>query len=358
MAGEFLALFATLTFVISNVLFRKTEHDTSPILINAFRTLVGVFTFILIGWIGGALPYVFQLSWQLWLILILSFVFGQVIGDTSYFIAQKSLGTTKALAISMTYPLFAFLLSVIFLNEKFQWIIAFSFLSIASGVFIIAKVQLNKSEESTNVLKTKPLEKEEVIRDLPQPSKINRVPIENDEQKAEIVAISSQPPKSSYSPLKFSINSLNSPIWAIFFALLASLGWALGLVIIEYATNTINNLYHLDGMSSIVGNIIRFPFAFGILTVMLYSTEKAPIRSLSHKSVIWLIIGSIIGTSLGAYLYTEAARVAGATIMSLMASANPLFSVPLSYMVNREKISPWALLGVIFIIFGVVLILL
>ncbi|MCF2140069.1 MAG: DMT family transporter [Candidatus Lokiarchaeota archaeon] len=308
MAGEILALSATLSFVASNILFRKCDHDVSPIFINAFRTLIGVFTFIIIAWFSGIFSSIFLLSWELWLLLILSFIFGQVIGDTSYFTAQKELGPTKALAISMTYPLFSFILSLIFLNETFNWWIILSFLFISAGVFFIAREQMKIQTENTK-LKTS------------------------------------------------SKKSKKKTFLAVLFAFLASLGWAAGLVIIDFATNKINDQLNLGAYSSILGNVIRFPAAFLILTTLLYSTEKKPLRNISKTSYGWLIAASLIGTSLGAFLYTEAARVAGATIMSLMASANPLFSIPLAYLINKEKITKTTFFGVILIMIGVMIII-
>jgi len=55
------------------------------------------------------------------------------------------------------------------------------------------------------------------------------------------------------------------------------------------------------------------------------------VYSFKKPSQTWLVllIASIIGTSIGAYLYTEAARTAEPIMMSLLASASPLFSLPL-----------------------------
>ncbi|MHA1611279.1 MAG: DMT family transporter [Promethearchaeota archaeon] len=318
MPGELIAILATLTFVLSNIIFRKTEHDTSPIFINTFRTLIGVLTFILIAWVSGVLYLIFQLSWQIWLWLILSFVFGQVLGDTSYFMAQKTLGTTKAMAISMIYPIIAFVLSIIFLDEIFRWIIVVSFLFIMAGVLIIAQSQIK--EEKIN-FQYRQQEREEGKKE------------QEDIHKSRTIG-------------------------AVALALLASFGWAAGLVIIDYATKEIEAQLHIGAMSSVIGNVIRFPAAFFILSIMLYSTEKKPAKKLSKTSFLWLMAGALIGTALGAFLYTEAARVAGATVMSLIASASPLFSVPLTYLINHEKISASSIFGVISIMIGVIIIFL
>ncbi|MHA1584368.1 MAG: EamA family transporter, partial [Promethearchaeota archaeon] len=120
MNGILYAFLANITFVSSNVIFRKSEKEASPLFINTVRTFVGTITFILIALFAGVFPVIFQLPISLWIWLILSFVFGQIIGDTSYFTAQKDLGATQAMAIALTFPAFTYILSLIFLNEEFK----------------------------------------------------------------------------------------------------------------------------------------------------------------------------------------------------------------------------------------------
>jgi len=318
MAGEIIALLAVLTFVVSNVFFRRTESHASPSFINFFRTGIGTLTFIAIAIVLSIFTQIFLLPWFLWVILFLSFLFGQVIGDTAYFKAQKELGTTIALAISMTFPLFTFILSLIFLNDPFEYKIIFSIVLIGVGIIIIGKNKINAESENHNSL-------------------------DSSVQNRKL---------SSYVSFK-----------AIGYALLASLGWAIGLVIIDYATDQIDQILGTEGFSSIISNVIRFPFALLVLTLMVWRENRIIddsqyLHSFKKPSQTWLIllIGSIIGTSLGAYLYTEAARTAGAIVMSLLASASPLFSLPLTYWLNKERITKYGFLGVIFTILGVIVI--
>ena len=86
------------------------------------------------------------------MLLIFSFVFGQVIGDTAYFTAQKKLGTTIALAISMTFPLFTFILSLIFLSKPLKLNLIFSLLLIGIGITIIGKSKINSGTVEKMVL--------------------------------------------------------------------------------------------------------------------------------------------------------------------------------------------------------------
>jgi drug/metabolite transporter (DMT)-like permease len=317
MLGELIAILATLTFVLSNVLFRKTEHEASPTYINMIRTAIGTLSFFLIAIIFNVFLQIFLLSWELWFVLIMSFVFGQVIGDTAYFKAQKDLGTTISLALAMTFPLFTFILSMIFLKQPFELTLLFSIFLIGSGVIIITKSRISVG----------------------------------------------------YTPIIYEEISENTPIKlikieAIIFAILASLGWAIGAIIIDYGTNRINQILDIGTLSSVVSNVIRFPFTLLILISMVLRENFIYNRSNLQKQVkksrqswMWLIIASIIGTSIGAYLYTEAIRLAGASLMALIATASPLFALPLTYLINKEKISKKGFIGVILTILGVLIIL-
>ena len=307
MAGEWIAIIAVLTFVISNVLFRKVEVEASPTFINLVRTLIGTITFLILSLIFNVFFQIFILPFELWILLCISFIFGQVIGDTAYFQAQKELGTTNALAISMIFPVITFILSIIFLNDPFDVRIVISLLLIGMGIYIIGR--------SKDVNK-KPIFQKDV--------------------------------------------SSNLRLKAIAYAVVAAFGWAVGLIIIDFATNEINNILSSEGLSSVIGNVIRFPFALIILFSMVirenHAKKSLPKLNKTKKTWTFLVIGAIIGTSLGAYVYTEAARVAGATVMALIASASPLFSLPLTFLINGERITKFGFVGVILTIFGVILV--
>jgi len=317
MTGEIIAIFAVLTFVVSNVLFRKTERDASPAFINFFRTAIGTLTFIVVAVVLGIFTYIFLVPWILWIILFLSFLFGQVIGDTAYFEAQKELGTTVTLAISMTFPLFTIILSLIFLNHAFEYKMILSIVLIGAGIIVIGKSKINAE---------------------------NKKSLDSEIHHQKLISY------TLYKP--------------IVYALIASLGWAIGLVIIEYATKQIDQILITDGVSSIISNVIRFPFALSILLSMVWRENRFGDRnkklySYRKPSKTWLIllIASIIGTSLGGYLYTEAARTAEAIAVSLLASASPLFSLPLTYWINKERITKYGLLGVVSTFLGVIVVI-
>jgi len=307
MQGWILAFLTVLTFVGSNIIFRRIDSEVSPAYLNCVRTLIGIITFWIIAAVSGVFTLIFQFPITLWIWLILSFIFGQVIGDTAYFIAQKELGVTQTVAIALTFPLFTYILAIIFLNDTFSYIIIISFIFISLGVIFI-NYGVKKSKITTDSSE-----------------------IEENTEKEE-----------------------NKKSWrAIFLAFIASLAWAIGLVILDYAVNEITTITEIQESSSVLANVVRFPFAFAILLGMVKHSDGKIIQKKSKRVWGLLIVASIIGTSLGAYLYTEAARTAGATIMSLFSTSAPLIAIPLDYIFNKEKISWRSLIGVLFIIIGI-----
>ena len=154
--GELFAIGATLCFVLSNVIFRKVDEKVSPSQINAFRTIIGFFTYLVIALIVGQFVTIFSFPPILWLWLALSFIFGQVLGDTAYFNAQEMLGTTLALAISMTFPICTTLISF-FLGVEIPVYFYGAMSMIIVGVIVIAigkkrSMNITLRQDNTNPL--------------------------------------------------------------------------------------------------------------------------------------------------------------------------------------------------------------
>jgi drug/metabolite transporter (DMT)-like permease len=319
MDGRIIGVLAIVCFSVSNSMFRKVERAASPSQINAFRTTLGAITFVIIAAVMGLFADVAKFSYKIWLLLFASVLFAQVLGDTFYFQAQKRLGTTKALAISMTFPLLTFFLSVIILNSTIPYIFYIAAVLIIGGVLLIAKSQeqmLKKAEEEE--------EEEEFSCSEENEQKKNR----------------------------------NYIVWiAVGIGFLAAISWAVGIVLTDWVLNDISTLLGTEATSSLLGNAVRFPFAASVLISWAWRTPQTKIKTWNKKTWIWLLVASVIGTSAGAYLFAEGTRSAGAEVMSLIAASSPLFALPVTWFLNKEKINLLGFMGVILTIVGVVLIL-
>lgn len=304
MTGEEIAIAAALTFPLSNAMFRRVDKIVTPTQINAIRTTFGALTFVALFLVLGLNKYLSTISFEIIFILILSIIFGQIIGDTAYFQAQKSLGTTIALAISMTFPFFTFLIYILsgrYIPPEFF----LSGLLIGVGIMFISKSQLIQSNTDKN-----------------------------------------------------QVN--HSMVPAIIMGIIAAITWAIGIVLTEISFESLGETVMNDFYSLILGNMIRFPFAALVLVVLSFwgRKESSPVqRKITRETSFWIISASIIGTSIGVLLYTEAVRQAGAPFTSLILTATPLISMPISWLINQENITKTELLGIVLTIVGIGIIL-
>jgi drug/metabolite transporter (DMT)-like permease len=351
MIGEILAILSILSFVSSNAFFKRIGNEVSPSQINAIRTGIGALTFIAIGLFAGKFYFIFQFSPMLWLWLLLSIFFGQVVGDTAFFFAQKRMGTTLALAVSMTFPIFTTILSVFILDTTLPYTFYIAMVIILMGISLIG---IGKNKLEQNKLDISEIEKELTIEEQVIEQEENA---KNDlikDNRSASVNISTADLTKKLEKEKRTINRYL--VISLLIGFLAAISWAVGIILTEYSMNQITLLTGQENYSSILGNIARFPFAVDLLVIMsLKDRGGKKISQWSKSTWGWLIIGSIIGTSLGAYLYTEATRLAGAAFVSLLATTSPIFAIPLSWFINKEKVNLISILGVISTTTGVII---
>ncbi len=310
MAGELLALATAITFPLANAMLKKIDNLFTPSQINAIRTSIGAISFVVFILIFNQWKFLPLVSTSLLILLLISIFFGQVIGDTAYFTGQEYLGTTIALTISSTMPFFTFLISLI-IGEEISLTFYLSGIIIGAGIILISKSQISQQELSQTRNSTK------------------------------------------YILMVITI-------------LIASVSWAIAIVLTDIGFNALGDLLPQGEQSLFLGNAIRLPFAAVILCVMGWKSvnrqnPNSPDSTYNNprngKVIIILLAGSLIGTTLGISLYSEAAQQAGAAFTSLILTASPLFSIPISWTINRERISLLELIGLLFILTGVILVL-
>lgn len=151
---------------------------------------------------------------------MMSILFTIIIGDTAYLQSQKTLGPTKALAITTISPFFTILFSFLFLNRPFSIQTIFSGIFIGIGVVIITK-------------------KEEKHED-----KISKLSKQNNENE----------------------NNLPKPLKGTLWALIAAIAWAIGIAISDYSFNQVKTILNLGILSTIVAMMIRYFFASLLLS--------------------------------------------------------------------------------------------
>jgi drug/metabolite transporter (DMT)-like permease len=233
-------------------------------------------------------------------LLIISVIFGQIIGDTSFFHSQERIGTTITLAIAMTFPFFTFLFSIVLIDADVPLEFFISGLLISVGVLIISFYQdVNSKEEK-------------------QETKIQLLPI--------------------------------------IFSFVASISWAIGIVLTDWTFNEVGDISG-EGTATFTANLIRFPFAAFVLIIMASRSPSSKVKEWESGTWSWLLVASLVGTSLGVFLYSEATRLAGASFVALVGASSPLVAIPFAWLINGETTNKASLFGIVFILSGVLLII-
>lgn len=348
MNGIVSALLMVITFALSFIFVRKIEQIYSTVFINFIRALIGLGCFALYTLVIRRFHLITALNLRLWGILGLSIIFSVVIGDTAFFQCQKRIGPPNAATFAITSPIFTMILSILILGKSFQWVLLLSSLITGTGVYLLVKLQENAE-------------------------------IKRDSSSIEIE-----------TQAKLDKKTL---IAGSFFGMIASLAWSFATVYAEMGMAQSEEILQIGADITMVTNIIRYIIATTCMggwwmiefshqhrKSLPFSQQKiqpephpidlvdpqpehetpnqpnAPLPS--HKrGFLILLLSAILGTFLGEVFFGIAIVQVGSTFIAIMGSALPVFTIPLNYLVNREKIILTSLPGILITLAGVILLI-
>lgn len=139
----------------------------------------------------------------------------------------------------------------------------------------------------------------------------------------------------------------------LLFGVGGALGQALGLILSKQGL--------IDNFPALNGNIIRIFTAAIVVWVISLVRGSIPMtfRSMKDKkAALAMCTGAILGPFLGVWLSLIAIQLTYIGIASTLMALPPIFLIPLSYWVFKEKITIFAVLGTIIAVIGVALIFL
>ncbi len=162
--GVILAILANIVYPLSFAMIRKVEDKIHPVFICTIRIISACCVFLLIGLISGFFTLIWQISAKIWGILFVSLLGLDIFGDIAYFYAQKRLGTTKAITVAMSYPLFTMLFAFPLLHQPLKWFLILSAVVIGIGIYFL-------TARSTRESASPPLPQEErpTLQQKPSP---------------------------------------------------------------------------------------------------------------------------------------------------------------------------------------------
>ena len=133
--------------------------------------------------------------------------------------------------------------------------------------------------------------------------------------------------------------------WGMFFLLAASALWATSTTILNFS---------MIELEPIVASVIRMPFMALVLSIIVFlkkDTRKAWYPG--RRSLIILALAGIVGIGLGGLLFLVGIKYAKPARTAILSSTAPLFGMPLSVLILRERITLKMVAGTILCIIGI-----
>lgn len=119
--GYIFGIIDALAICISTIYIRKYLEKYGTLFITLFSFIINSFFLAIADLIYGNYQQIFSLAPLDWLWLILIGLFSTTVAFTFFFYGIKMLGPTKAAVFKLLVPIFAVVLSMIFLKESLQW---------------------------------------------------------------------------------------------------------------------------------------------------------------------------------------------------------------------------------------------
>jgi len=294
MSGIAFAFGMALSWAIMGVVLRSIPFDLDAFLVTGLRALFGLFAIALLIVATRSLEQYRLLTTTKTLWLVASILAGGVLGDTLYLQSLRLLGMTRCFPLINSYPLFTVLFSALLLGEQVTWVMIGGALLVFVGISMVARPGANARGRTIG-----PTCSKEII-------------------KGVLMALACAALYGAES-------------------ILVSLG--------------------AQDIDSIVANSVRVPVvAVVLLLIAGQRGQWRQVRDLGRRTVWLLVLGGVLGWAVAGSFWVAAVRLAGPTRAAVVGSTAPLFAVPLSVVLLRERPTRPALLGTVLTVIGVMLV--
>ena len=293
--GEIAGLATSLFFSFASIFFTLAGRRVGSMIVNRVRLALAVIFLIATHWIILGIPLPLYTEPERWLWLGLSGIVGLALGDVFLFQAFVKIGPRLSMLMMSLAPVIAALQAWVFLGEMMSAGQTAGILITLGGV---TWVVMERNGNNTNK-------------------------------------------NHDYAR-------------GILYGLGGALGQATGLVLAK------NGLF--GDFSPISGNIIRMIMATGVLWMMTFIQREAgkTLRSLAKdcRGAVFTFAGAIAGPFLGVSFSLLAVQRTEVGVASTLMALPPLFLLPLSYIVFKERFGWSAVTGTFLAVFGVAILFL
>lgn len=297
MIGEMTALGCAFMWALSSVIIKSQIGRFNALFANTLRCVVGAIVFVLLSLVMGRLGELFRASAISLLSLGGASICVFVVGDTMFYHSMGIIGVSRALPISCCSPIFTLAIAVAFFGKSVSMLAAGGFIAVVAGVYFVASVTSTHSKTE----KTVPVKK-------------------------------------------------GPHLFGVILAIAAAICWAAG-------TNLLN--VGVEETDVVVANAFRLMVAAVPLTVLVLRREGGfpKLKNYGWKNFFLLLLGCAVGGVAATILYVIAVKHAGASKAAVLSSVAPLFAVPLSFFMLKERITVRLSVGVMLSVIGIWLVL-
>lgn len=293
--GELAALLTSVMWAGTSVLFTKATQQVGSIIVNRIRVVLALVFLMLLNWAFDGYLLPLNAGADRWLWFALSGAIGYALGDLFLFQSFLCIGPQRAMLMMSLAPLMSAGLAWMFFGETLT---GFQMLGVIVTLTGVAWVITRRRS------------------DIP--------------------------------------DQLCSPVQGVLFGLGAATGQAVGYVLSKQGL--------VDNFSPIAGNSIRMLAAVIMLWALAGFQGKArvTIDSMREKPKVfgWLTLAAFTGPVLGATLSLFALQHTQVGIASTLIALPPVFLLPVSWIVFKERFDWGAVLGTLIAIGGVALLFL
>ena len=291
--GEIAALFTSLCWSISAIGFTRSTEKVGSWVTNRVRLLLAMLMLILINALLYNQPIPLHAGASRWVWLSISGIIGLSLGDAFLFQAYKEIGPRLGLLLLSLAPVFGAAIAWIFFRQ------VLSLLQIAGIIITLAGISW--------VVLARPDEKDENVR--------------------------------------------KATGRGVLFGILAALGQAAGLVLSQQGMT--------GNFSPFAGTLIRMIAAFITLWIVAGFQKQAVTTVVSMRrqpaAFGWVAFGALFGPVLGVSASLLAVQHAEIGVASTLMALPPVFMLPISYYVFKERFGWQVVTGTLLAIAGVAL---
>lgn len=290
--GEVAATLTSFCWTISAIAFTTSSRQIGSQVVNRIRVIIAFVLLLVVNWIFLGQPIPIHASADHWFWLMLSGVVGLAIGDTFLFRTYQLIGARLGLLMLSLAPVFSILIAWAFMGEVLTAVQVVGIILTLAGVSWVVVTRPKGEDEKEN------------------PHHVAR---------------------------------------GILFGVVAALCQAGGLVLSSKGM--------MNGFHPLAGTLIRMITAVIILwTMALFQKKAKPTlqAAIDHpKATQWVALGAVFGPVIGIAFSLLAVQYAKIGVASTLIALPPVFILPVSYFIYKERLGWQTLAGTILSIAGV-----